>query len=77
VDATLVAQYDAMLITMNGVSFLRDIKTIGELSEIIVAAELAKAGYGVAFPMGENRRYDLIIEKDGVLSRVQVKTGRF
>ena len=61
---------------MNVVSFLRDTKSVGELSEIIVAAELARAGYGVALPLGENRRYDLIVDKDGVLSRVQVKTGR-
>jgi hypothetical protein len=36
---------------MNSVSFLRDTKSIGELSEIIVAAELVRAGYDVAFPL--------------------------
>ena len=30
----------------------------------------------MSVPFGENHRYDLIIEKNNVLSRVQVKTGR-
>jgi hypothetical protein len=61
---------------VNGVSFLRDTKSIGELSELIVGAALVRAGYHVAVPLGENHRYDLIVEKAGTLSRVQVKTGR-
>ena len=58
------------------VSFLRDTKSVGDLSEMLLAGKLALAGYGVAVPLGENQRYDLIIEKNEVLSRVQVKTGR-
>jgi hypothetical protein len=58
------------------VSFLRDTKSIGDLSEILFAGKLVLAGYRVAVPLGENQRYDLIIEKNEVLSRVQVKTGR-
>jgi len=60
----------------NRVSFLRDTKSIGDLSEILFAGKLVLAGYRVALPLGENHRYDLIIEKDNLLSRVQVKTGR-
>lgn len=60
----------------NIVSFLRDTKSIGELSELIVAFALSRAGYFVSKPFGENTRYDLVIDKDGTLSRVQVKTGR-
>jgi PD-(D/E)XK endonuclease len=45
------------------VSFLRDTKSIGELSELIVAAALARAGYLVSMPVGENARYDLIVDK--------------
>ena len=41
-----------------------------------VMLALVAAGYRVAIPFGEDQRYDLIIEKDNVLSRVQVKTGR-
>jgi hypothetical protein len=58
------------------VSFLRDTKSIGELSELIVAVSLSRAGYFVSKPLGESTRYDLVIDKDGRLSRVQVKTGR-
>jgi hypothetical protein len=59
-----------------GVSFLRDTKSVGDLSELVVALALARAGYLVSKPFGENARYDLVIDKDGKLSRVQVKTGR-
>jgi hypothetical protein len=54
----------------------RNTKAIGQLSEIMVMAALARAGYLVSVPFGEDHRYDLVVEKDGVLSRVQVKTGR-
>lgn len=62
--------------SFDAISFLRDTKSVGELSELIVAVALGRAGYGVVKPLGENSRYDLIIDKDGKLSRVQVKTGR-
>jgi hypothetical protein len=61
---------------ISAVSFLRDTKSVGDLSELIVALELARAGYSVSMPLGENRRYDLIIDDGDRLSRVQVKTGR-
>jgi hypothetical protein len=54
----------------------RDTKRIGDRSEIEVLAALAQAGYLVSVPFGENQRYDLIAEKNNVLIRVQVKTGR-
>jgi hypothetical protein len=84
-SAILVAQRSGTLTSaksilegfrMNVVSFLRDTKGIGELSELIVATALARAGYLIAAPIGENARYDLIIDKDEKLSRVRVKTGR-
>lgn len=59
-----------------GVSFLRDTKSIGDISEMAVALALARAGYLVSKPVGENCRYDLVVDEDGALSRVQVKTGR-
>lgn len=62
--------------TVSQVSFLRDTKSVGDLSELIVALELARAGYSVSMPLGENQRYDLIIDDGDKLSRVQVKTGR-
>jgi len=41
----------------------------------MVMAALARAGYFVAVPLGDNSRYDLIAERDNKLLRVQVKTG--
>lgn len=54
----------------------RNTKFVGDLSELRVMCEFVKFGYLVSVPFGENHRYDLVIEKDNVLSRVQVKTGR-
>jgi PD-(D/E)XK endonuclease len=54
----------------------RNTKAVGDLSEIMVIAELTRAGYSVAVPLGENNRYDIIAEIDGTLVRIQVKTGR-
>jgi hypothetical protein len=61
---------------LSGVSFLRDTKSIGDISEMMVALALSRAGYFVAKPFGENCRYDLIIDRGDALFRVQVKTGR-
>jgi uncharacterized protein YwbE len=63
-----------------GVSYIvstkRNTKRVGDISELRVMHDLVQAGYLVAIPFGEDHRYDLIVEKDNVLSRVQVKTGR-
>lgn len=48
-------------------------KDKGNLAELMISAELARQGWKIAFPFGENWDYDLIIEHDGVFSRVQVK----
>lgn len=43
-----------------------------------VAAALAyytSKGWPVSLPFGEGQRYDLVVDRDGVLSRVQVKSG--
>ena len=54
----------------------RDTKSKGDLSELLVAVALTKAGYAVSKPLGENQRYDLIADDGERLHRVQVKTGR-
>jgi hypothetical protein len=54
----------------------RNTKLVGDLSELAVMSALIRAGYEVAVPWGDNCRYDLVGDKDGVLSRIQVKTGR-
>jgi len=48
----------------------------GEESELAVASELIAQGYGVSFPFGHNHQYDLIVDKDGSLYTVQVKTAK-
>jgi hypothetical protein len=50
-------------------------KSVGEVSEAIVLAELAKKGYAVSTPFGNNQRYDFIVDDGKTLARVQVKTG--
>ena len=50
-------------------------KSIGELAEAKMLAALVASGEHVLIPFGDNLRYDLGIEKDGKLYRVQVKHG--
>jgi hypothetical protein len=51
-------------------------KDKGEMTEAIVLAELAKRGYPVLLPFGDNQRYDFVVERDGRFVRLQCKTGR-
>lgn len=54
----------------------RNPKAVGELSEAAVVHHLVRAGYELARPLGDNQRYDLLIEEPDRFLRVQVKTGR-
>ena len=45
---------------------------LGNIGQLAVAAEAAKRGFHVSIPM-EGAAYDLILDKDGRLYRVQVK----
>jgi len=55
---------------------MNDTKYKGDVTEAAVVLEFIKAGYTVCIPHGENQRYDLIVEKDGLMQRVQCKTAR-
>lgn len=46
----------------------------GDISMACVIAELTKQGISVSIPMTDNRRYDLIMDYNGRLYRMQVKT---
>jgi hypothetical protein len=48
-------------------------KDKGAIAEAQAAAFFIENGYEVCLPMGDRRPYDLVIEKLGKLSRVQVK----
>jgi hypothetical protein len=50
-------------------------KQIGDTSEAMILAALIKRGYTVSIPFGDNDPYDLVVETDRGLHRVQVKTG--
>ena len=52
-------------------------KAKGVAAELAVAHELARRGYGVAWPVGDNEAYDLIVTgQSGKLYRVQVKSAQ-
>lgn len=46
----------------------------GMSSEMLVASDLFARGYQVSKPLAGDTRYDLIVDRHGTLSRVQVKT---
>lgn len=49
---------------------------MGNISEAICLAALVEAGEKVLIPFGCAERYDLAVDRDGHLVRIQVKTGR-
>lgn len=55
---------------------MNDTPRQGEKSELAVASELMKMGYGVSFPFGHDYQYDLIVDQNGDLYRIQVKTAK-
>ena len=48
-------------------------KEKGDLAELKVACDLRERGYGIALPFGEESDYDLVMDRNGKLERVQVK----
>lgn len=50
-------------------------KSIGIASETMVIAALTSLGHQVSLPYGDNAMYDLIVDMQGKLKRVQVKTA--
>lgn len=51
-------------------------KNIGIIAETKFVFECSKLGITVSQPFGDNASYDFIIDIDGILSRIQVKTLR-
>jgi hypothetical protein len=52
-------------------------KDIGDKTALAVMLALRMSGRTVLTPFGENTRYDLVVEDEGIFARVQCKTGRF
>lgn len=52
-------------------------KAVGECTEAQVLARLTSLGYPVLIPFGNNQRYDLVAEKNGVFVRGQCKTANY
>jgi len=48
-------------------------KKKGAIAETKVLAYLIERGFNVSIPWGEDVRYDLVSEKEGVFKRIQVK----
>jgi len=46
-------------------------KGIGDRTTLAFMLALREAGYGLLVPFGENTRYDLVIESDDRLEKVQ------
>jgi hypothetical protein len=49
---------------------------IGNLTQLRVQLRLLELGYNIFVPFGDGGKVDMIIEKEGVLSKCQVKTSR-
>ncbi len=54
-----------------------DPKGKGETTVAVIIAELMKAGKSVLEPVGDNKRYDLVVDEDGRFITIQCKTGRY
>jgi hypothetical protein len=50
-----------------------NLKARGDLAELMVATDLRRRGFGIAFPYGEDNDFDLILIRPDRLERVQVK----
>lgn len=51
-------------------------KTKGDIAELQVAVEFAKRGHIVSRPLSDNAPYDLIVDFNGALKKVQVKARK-
>jgi hypothetical protein len=49
----------------------------GEITESIVLARLVQLGYECLLPWGHDHRYDIAIDDNGKLVRIQCKTARY
>jgi hypothetical protein len=55
---------------------MRHPKAVGDQTTLAAMLALQDVGFIVSVPFGENARYDLVIDDEARLGRVQCKTGR-
>ena len=55
---------------------MNDTKAKSVVTELQCQTYFTKLGYNVLVPLGEDCRYDMIVDLDGILERIQVKTCR-
>lgn len=71
------------LITQNTVgsnptrAIFKNTKAKGNVVQFVIMTELMRRGYTVLMPIGDNNRYDFIIDEYPNYTRVQCKTGRY
>ena len=53
---------------------MNDTKTKGLVTELQCQTYFTSLGYNVLVPLGEDCRYDMIVDFNGILERIQVKT---
>jgi len=51
-------------------------KQVGDIGVLAVAKQLAANGITSAFPIGDSKRYDLLLEWNGMFARAQVKSRK-
>ena len=54
---------------------MRNTKDKGDETEARIIHELIAHGYSVSIPFGDNDKYDIVVDDDGELYRVQCKTA--
>jgi hypothetical protein len=57
-------------------TYVRDTSAIGNRTLGVVLSMLLQAGFRPLLPFGDGHPYDLAVDQDGELRRVQCKTGR-
>lgn len=50
-------------------------KAIGDTTESRIIHELVRRGYLVSVPFGDNSKYDLVVDDEGSIYRIQCKTA--
>lgn len=55
---------------------MKNTRLVGEQSEAHILTAFLRAGLPVLLPFGGSQPYDLVVDRDGHLERIQCKTGR-